>query len=69
MRRILVFVLRVLLDSDTPETWRGSVVLVPEGQPRQFISGQGLLEVLAAMTQPCSEPDPEQQDAKGEKQP
>ncbi len=69
MRRILVFVLRVLLDSDTPETLRGSVVLVPEGQPRQFTSEQALLEVLAEMTRPCSEQDPEQKGGNGEKQP
>ena len=46
MRAIHVFILRLLVDSDYPQTLRGSIASVLEGKPRPFADEQSLLSLL-----------------------
>ncbi len=55
MRRILVVVLRLLFDPESPQTLRGSIVQVPEGTARPFADGDALLEALNAITRAVPE--------------
>ncbi|MDD5370092.1 MAG: hypothetical protein PHQ40_13485 [Anaerolineaceae bacterium] len=46
MHAVLTFVLRLLVDSDTPGLLCGSLQQVPEEQPATFVDGQALLRLL-----------------------
>lgn len=57
MRMIQVFVLRLLLDSETPQVLRGSLQRVSESQTLPFSDEQALLALLHRMAHVQPEPE------------
>ncbi len=52
MRTIQVFILRLLVDTENPETLRGVLQPVAEGAPQPFANEQALLDLLHGMLNP-----------------
>lgn len=50
MRAIRTFVLRLLIDSDDPQTLRGVIHAVASGEQQPFADGPALLALLAHLT-------------------
>ena len=55
MRSTRVFILRLLLDSNSPPALRGSISAVSDGDPHPFADGQHLLDLIGEMA--LSPPD------------
>ncbi len=49
MRRIQVLILRLLSDPDSPDLLRGSIAPASGGEPRTFVNGQALLDLMRDM--------------------
>lgn len=58
MRKIQVFILRLLVDPEGPAVLRGSLEPVPEGQPVAFSSRRKLLSLLSEFSQTEAEASP-----------
>lgn len=58
MRKIQVFILRLLVDPEGPPALRGSLERVPEGQPRTFTSRRKLLSLLSELSRSEAEAGP-----------
>jgi len=58
MRTIQTFILRLLVDSSEPETLRGDLRPVPEGEAQPFPDEQALLALLHRMASPARESPP-----------
>lgn len=54
MRSILTFVLRLLVDDETPQRVNGALQNVNNPQIHAFKNGQGLLELLTELSHPDS---------------
>jgi len=54
MRSILTFVLRLLVDDETPQRVSGALQNVNNPQTHAFQNGQGLLELLTELSHPDS---------------
>lgn len=54
MRTIQIFILRLLVDPDTPRALRGSLEPVPEGEPRTFTNRRRLLALLDELSSPSA---------------
>ncbi len=66
MRRILVLIVRLLVDPNDPAGLRGSIAVMPDGQPRPFSDGHDLLQVLAQAAQPFPEERSAEENQEGE---
>jgi hypothetical protein len=55
MRSTVTYILRLLVDTDDPQTLRGSIVSVLEGKPRSFSDRQSLLDLLSAIARSALE--------------
>lgn len=50
MHTIRTFILRLLVDPAEPETLRGALQALPEGEPERFAGEQALLTLLRRLT-------------------
>jgi len=56
LRVIRTFILRLLVNSAEPETLRGDLRPMPEGEPQPFTDEQALLALLRRLTGETAEP-------------
>ena len=62
MRKIHVFVLRLLSNTDDPERLRGAVRHLADDNEHVFVDGHSLLALLKQMSCAAETPDPDPED-------
>ncbi len=63
MRTIQTFVLRLFVDTDEPNTLRGSLRLISNEAEYAFVDARGLLDLLQQLAAPPAEIHPAESDS------